>query len=124
MNNLTEVTYTVSYLKGHSLEPYNQRNKNYLIPFHYDSTDQLVVTINGEITNDYHVYGSQLFLDDKPADKSEVTITRRTNLKAETTAAGEMAEFTPGHPVKAEDLNDNYSWLVQRIEELEAKINE
>ena len=119
----TSVTYIVSYLgQGQSLQPYEQRNLNYLIPFSYNSVDQLVVTINGQRTTAYSAYGPQLILDKRPADNSEIRIYRNTELQAEPTDVGAMARFTPGHPVKASDLNDNYSWLVQRIEELETLV--
>ena len=119
----SSTTYQVNYVSDHSLTPYELRHRNYLIPFHFDSKDQILVHIDDKRTTDFLVSGSQIILNSRPADNSLIRISRHTELSTDTPApAGDMAQFKPGHPIKAGDLNDNYSWLVQRIEELESLV--
>lgn len=116
----TSVKYVVNYssLVPNS-QPYDLRHRNYLVPFEYSSHSQLIVTVNGDRTTEFSAYGNQLILDNQPPDNAEITISRNTDLYAEPTDVETLSRFNAGAPIKADDLNDNYSLLVARLEELE-----
>ena len=46
-----------------------------------------------------------------------VTVGRVTEVEADEPTITELAEFHPGHPVKANDLNENFLLMLQQVQE-------
>ena len=118
-NQPTTVTYLVSK-QIHSPQLYKDRNKNYLVPFNYSDTQQVVVTINGVSTQEFTIYGSTVTLNNRPKDGDEITISRVT--EAVEPSGDVMPSYNAGDSIKAADLNEANSILVKKIEELQAEI--
>ena len=120
-NQPTTVTYLVSK-QIHSPQLYKDRNKNYLVPFNYSDTQQVVVTINGVSTQEFTIYGSTVTLNNRPKDGDEITISRVTEPVAAEPTGDVMPSYNAGDSIKASDLNEANSILVKKIEELQAEI--
>ena len=101
---------------------YGLQVDDYLIPFPYFMKTDVVVALLAndkdrvlELNKDYTLEGSTLNLNThqlgltKGSLTASLSITRNTEVN--------LAEFTPGHPVKAGDLNDNFNAILYRIEE-------
>ena len=116
--------YTVQKIRSSDKEKsFGLKQTDLLIPFPYFRTSDIVVAILAlgkdtlliENTN-YIVDGSVLCINEKSLGLNQasglevsVSITRNTNVN--------LAEFGPGHPLKADDLNHNFQQLLYKIEE-------
>ena len=120
-NRPTSTTYVVSR-GGPSPQLYRDRNRTYLIPFSYDSSDQIAVYINGVPTTEFTSYSSSLTLNERPAYGDKVTISRVTAPEAAAPVGDDLPVYSAGESIKAGDLNEANSILVQKIQELEQEI--
>lgn len=131
----TTTTYTIPKVKKGTNTPYFGLDiTSFLIPFPYFNTSDVVVAMRGDLNNDtgkddvllvkdqnYSINGSMLTLDEQSLglDASDgldviISATRSTQL--------DLSVFSPGHPVKAGDLNHNFNQLVYLIEENQSLI--
>lgn len=125
----TTTTYTIQKVKkGTNLPYYGLKLTDFILPFPYYQTSDVVVAMRGSLNNvdsddillvegqHYTINGSVLRLNEQElgldiSDSLSVVLnaTRNTNLN--------LAVYSPGHPVKAQDLNYNFNQLVFKIEE-------
>ena len=104
----------------HSRVPYKNRDKNYLITFDYNSPDEIQVTINDEVITGYSASDNVLILNDRPEQGDVIKITKLLKETKELV----WSTFTPGTPVKAEDLNGNFDFLLDEIQRLKEMIDD
>ena len=124
MTTNTSVNYTIQKVKKKSANMpwYGLEVTDFLIPFPYRQPSDLVVALMvvGEddvlTTDKYIVDGSVLRLDEEALglDKSD-SLTVSLNIARNTQV--DFAIYQPGHPIKADDLNDNFEQLFYKIEE-------
>ena len=71
------VTYinAPSFPDNPSKQRYHLRRLNWMVPFEIPNGHQLVVSINGERTEDFSFYASVVTLKKQPADHAEIVIT-------------------------------------------------
>ena len=120
-NQPTTVTYLVSK-QIHSPQLYKDRNRIYLVPFNYSNSQQVVVKINGVSTQEFSLYGTTITLNQQPKDGDEITISRATEPEAPSPSGDIIPTYNAGDSIKAADLNEANSLLLQKIEELQAEI--
>ena len=132
----TTTSYTIPKVKkGTNLPYFGLKTNNFIIPFPYFNTADVVVAMRGNLNDTtgrddtlliegthYTISGSILTLDEQSlglnsGDSLDVILsaTRNTIL--------DSATYTPGHPIKAGDLNHNFEQLLYRIEENTTLIN-
>lgn len=120
-NRPTSATYVVSR-GGPFPQLYRDRNRTYLIPFSYDSSDQIAVSINGVPTTEFTSYSSSLTLNERPAYGDNVTISRVTAPEAAAPVGDDLPVYSAGESIKSGNLNEANYILVQKIQELEQEI--
>ena len=132
---MTTTTYTIPKVrKGTNLPYFGLDIVSFLLPFPYFNTSDVVVALRGDFDDvtgrgdvlltegqNYSINGSMLTIDEQSlgldsGDSLAVSLsaTRNTQL--------DLSVFTPGHPVKAGDLNHNFDQLVYLIEENQSLI--
>ena len=80
------------------------------------------VCINGVPTTEFTSYSSSLTLNERPAYGDKVTISRVTAPEAAAPVGDDLPVYSAGESIKAGDLNEANSILVQKIQELEQEI--
>jgi len=91
-----------------------------MVPFSYQHSSQVAVEIDGLPFLDYKLDSSTPIVwvnADYLKDKKELTIYRFTGVTAPAPSNPALSQFTAGHPVKANDLNDNFALVLQSIQE-------
>ena len=130
---MTTTTYTIPKVRKGTNSPYFGLDViSFLVPFPYVMKTDVVVAIRGNTNNNtddrllslnthYTIDGSILTLDEESLnlegkDSLDIilTITRNTDVS--------LAVFTPGHPITASDLNNNFQQLIFQAEENETLI--
>ena len=132
----TSTTYTIPKVrKGTNLPYFGLDIISVLLPFPYFNTTDVVVALRGNLNDtsgkddvllvegtNYSINGSMLTLDEQSLGLDAgnsldviLSATRNTIL--------DLAEYHPGHPIKAGDLNHNFQQLLYRIEENTTLIN-
>ena len=125
--------YDVSKVRKGTNSPYFGLDViSFMIPFPYVMKTDVVVAIRGNTKNNtddrllslnthYTIDGSLLTIDEQSLNLDAkdsldiiLNITRNTDLN--------LAVFTPGKPIRASDLNDNFNQLVMLAEENETLI--
>ena len=130
----TTTTYTIPKVRKKSANQpiYGLDAISFILPFPYVMKSDVVVAIRGNTNNNtddrlltlnthYTIDGSLLTLDEESlgleaSDSLDIilNITRNTDIN--------LAVFTPGHPITASDLNNNFNQLVMLAEENETLI--
>ena len=118
MDNITSVTYTTKITQPSYAVTYTKPTR-YMVTFPH-TENNIVVTVNGTTRRDYEYYNSTVtFAPRVLQDGDQVVISRVTEIEAPEPTINTLAEFNPGAPIKADDLNENYKLLVKKVEELE-----
>ena len=117
----TSVTYP---LRTKSKRAYNLNadttSKSFMVPFSYQHSSQVAVNVDGEPFLFYTLDGTTpiVWVDSiYLKDKDELTIYRSTDVAQPVPDSSDLSQFTAGHPVKADDLNNNFALVLQSIQE-------
>ena len=132
----TTTTYTIPKVKkGTNLPYYGLHTNNFLLPFPFYSSRDVVVALRGNINDangvddvllaegtNYTINGSTLTLDE-PSLGLDISNSLDVILSVSRNTILDLAVYQAGHPVKAGDLNHNFQQLLYRIEENTSLIN-
>lgn len=89
----------------------------FIVPFKFSSPEQLVVTKNGELFDEYTLNGNVVRLG---GNGWSVDDTVKFELAVVLTLDEDLAVFAAGSSIRAADLNDNFELLRKAVEELKA----
>ena len=115
----TSKTYPVIRKSQSAYNLHSQtQDYHFAVPFSRMSDSQIEVLLDGVPTSKYFLNLSIVIINAKDLEGvNSVTIRRRTEVDAAEPAITELAEFQAGHPLKADDLNQNFLLTLQQIQE-------
>ena len=127
---MTTTTYTIPKVrKGTNLPYFGLQITDFLLPFPYFKTTDVVVAIRGNLESisvkddlllvegeNYLIDGSRLIIHEESLGLSKNdSLSIKLNVSRNT--ALDLAIFAAGHPLKSDDLNHNFEQLVYKMEE-------